>query len=559
MRRLLLILVCAACVSGAQATPATALSLPGVMCGVANLASGVLGKACDVASRGASILSAGKQLLGGHVGSAIKSLLGQTGSALGSHGKAALTLAAIGVWVLGGARFALHETAKVLSESTTPHLGTSWFSATYWRVAGIAALLTLPFLFAAAVQALIHSDLPLLLRSALGYLPLAILVVTIAAPVTMLLLSGSDELSGLVSSAAGHPGSKGLALGSVLAGGLSALMGSPFLIFFVGLLTVAGAMTLWMELLMREAAVYVVVLMLPLAFAALVWPSRRIWAIRAVELLIALILSKFAIVAVLSLGGAAMDQIGHSFTAPLVGLALVMMGAFAPWALLRLVPLAELGGSALESLRGHAGPLAPRANQSFAVGRAGDEWASTTAAEMRRAADRAESSPAESAAGGSSVADPRAETQSEVVSAGAADDETGGIGVATSEGSQRVDGVASAVEPAGGSAPSAQADPEPRPRVPGLEDMWQAEDGDWKPFVLGTEGGWPQRVWPTGEDGDPAAPSALDGGGSDGLEGLPAREGQPLGDPGPVGDPLSTDSSSVSNPPPTPDPPPDAA
>ena len=57
---------------------------------------------------------------------------------------------------------------------------------------------------------------------------------------------------------------------------------------------------------MREAAVYVIVLMLPLAFAAMVWPARRIWAIRAIELLVALILSKFAIVAVLSLGGAAL-------------------------------------------------------------------------------------------------------------------------------------------------------------------------------------------------------------------------------------------------------------
>ena len=76
----------------------------------------------------------------------------------------------------------------------------------------------------------------------------------------------------------------------------------------MGLLAAFGALVLWLELLMREAAVYVVVLMLPLAFAAMVWPARRVWAIRAVELLVALILSKFAIVAVLTLGGAALGQ-----------------------------------------------------------------------------------------------------------------------------------------------------------------------------------------------------------------------------------------------------------
>ena len=63
-------------------------------------------------------------------------------------------------------------------------------------------------------------------------------------------------------------------------------------------------------MLIREAAVYVVVLMLPLAFAAFVWPARRIWAIRMVELLTALILSKFAVVAVLSLAGAAFGATG---------------------------------------------------------------------------------------------------------------------------------------------------------------------------------------------------------------------------------------------------------
>ena len=134
--------------------------------------------------------------------------------------------------------------------------------------------------------------------------------------------------------------------------GARGLAGSPFLAFFVGLLDAAGALVLWLELLMREAAVYVIVLMLPLAFAALVWPARRVWAVRAVELLVALILSKFAIVAVLALAAAAL---GHSvFVGPdamLAGLALVRSAAFAPWALLRLLPLAELASGTAGSLR----------------------------------------------------------------------------------------------------------------------------------------------------------------------------------------------------------------
>jgi hypothetical protein len=332
--------------------------------------------------------------LGGLAGPALGGALGGPASALGqgitglaSTATTALALTAIGTWVSGGATFVLHATAHVLGETTAPHLGSPWFSGAYWRVAGIAAVLTLPFLFAAAIQALVRSDLTLLVRAALGYLPLAMLAVAIAAPLTMLLLSASDELAAAVSSAAGHEsvGFLDRAAGPLTA--LGAISGSPFLAFLVALFTVAGALVLWIELLMREAAVYVIVLMLPLAFAALVWPARRIWAIRSIELLVALILSKFAIVAVLSLGGAALGQSVHgSIAGLLAGIVLLGLGAFAPWALLRLLPLAEVASGAAGALRGQTG-MAGSAWQ-YAGGWANEahRWVSTTA-NMRRLAD----------------------------------------------------------------------------------------------------------------------------------------------------------------------------
>ena len=179
---------------------------------------------------------------------------------------------------------------------------------------------------------------------------------SIAAPLTMLLLSASDELSHLISSAAGNGDTAFLDKTAAAATALSLFSHSPFVAFFVGLLAVAAAMVLWCELLIRSAAVYVIVLMLPLFFAALVWPARRVWAVRAVELLVALILAKFAIVAVLALGGAA---IGHttipSITSMLAGATLVLLAAFSPWALLRLLPLHELAAGAVGGLRSAPG------------------------------------------------------------------------------------------------------------------------------------------------------------------------------------------------------------
>ena len=349
-RTLALVAVIAALVLAAA--PATASAgVGGTVCSVAGWLSGVAGKVCTVATHAGSILAAGKKLAGGHVGGAIGAL---TGSASKTAARVA-GVAAITAGVIAGAQYALKLTVKAVGTSTDPNLGAVWFSSSYWRMAAVSALLTVPFLFAAAIQAMLRSDLTLLLRSAFGYLPLGMLAVGVAAPLTALLLAGSDEMSSIVASASGHAGAGFLGRVGALGGLISGAGGGAFVSLFIALFTIAAAITLWLELLIRQAAVYVIVLMLPLFFAAMVWPARRIWVVRSVELLVALILSKFAIVAVLGLGGAAL---GHTLIPGigsfLAGTTLVLLAAFSPWAMLRLLPLHELAGAAAGGLRPHA-------------------------------------------------------------------------------------------------------------------------------------------------------------------------------------------------------------
>jgi hypothetical protein len=279
-----------------------------------------------------------------------------------SAGAGSLAGVALGVFasgVLGGAGSALQETAHVISQTTAPRLQSTWFSGTYWRVSALAALLSLPFLFAAAVQALVRADPMLLARSVLGFLPIAVIAVNLAAPTTMLLLSATDEMSSVVAGAGMGGGVHFLQQTAQIVTGLGALDGSPFLGIVVGLLTLAAAIALAVEMLIREAAVYVVVLMLPLAFAALIWPARRRWAVRLIELLVSLILSKFVIVAVLSLAGAAYGGSGApTVTRLLTAMALVMLSTFAPWVMLRLLPFTELAAGAAGGIRGELPHLA---------------------------------------------------------------------------------------------------------------------------------------------------------------------------------------------------------
>jgi hypothetical protein len=515
--------------------PARAINPLKAGCTIAGAVHPTAKKVCTGIQLGLRAFSAIRALFGGHVGRAFQSLLGQGSSAeapsAATAASAAVGLAAIGTWVLGGAAFALHETAKVLGHTTSPQLESSWFSAAYWRIAGIAAVLTLPFLFAAAVQALVRSDMTLLLRAVLGYLPLAMLAVAVAAPLTMLLLAASDQMASAVSSAAGNASAHFLAITGAALAAAALLHHSPFIIFLVGLLTVAGAVTLWVELLIREAAVYVIVLMLPLVFSAMVWPARRIWAVRAIELLVALILSKFAIVAVLSLGGAAISHsFMHSVSGMLTGVVLLGLGVFAPWALLRLIPLAELASNAASSLRSEARGPASEFGRGWAVGDEGERWASTTAA-MRRDSERGLS--LESDAPRISPRDDTAERSN----GDAASSQAAGDPIQDDAPLPEPQEPELAGETSDRSGPSGAPEPvgstRPAERIPDLPPMWQQDNESWEPVTLGLEGlpGPPQQprhTQPGQPQGGPPSPGLQSGGdGAPGDDHDPTPPAQP--------------------------------
>lgn len=460
----------------------------------------LLGRGCEALSHPNELLKIGKNFVTGHISSALNEFLGNGG---GRSASTALSLALIGAWIIGGAKVALTSMIKEIQASAAPQLGTVWFSSSYWRVAGIAALLTLPFLFAAAVQALLRSDLTVLSHATFGYLPLAMLCVGIAAPLTMLLLAGTDELCSIVwSSSASH----GLAWLLTKSGGLFGIgivaLKSRFLVFLFGLLTAGGAVLVWLELLMREVAVYVVVLLLPLAFAALVWPARRAWALRAAELLVALILSKFAIVAVLGLGGMALSHGGgNGVGAVLAGTVLVILAAFAPWAVLRLVPLAEVASGAASALSGHVrAPFTAAYHMAERSERSYDAIKSNLTAQIALLARNRNGAPSPVSNGNvRSASDLRSGTGVEEtfqdprdLSAGAVGDERL-AGTATGGGKtpeEAVDGGNLAASASGEEAWTAYDAPSDE-RIPGAAPMWQAPDMSWRPLNLGDDERWP--------------------------------------------------------------------
>ncbi len=296
------------------------------------------------------------------VASAASSAVGSAASSVVGFGVDSV-LSGLGNWVAQGASWLLAQIGTVIGDTTSIDLGASWFSAHYGTMAELAAVVIVPLLLLGIVQSTYRQNLSSLLRSVLVNVPLAVLLTAVAVKLVQLGLSLTDAMSNAVAHGAGLD--TGHFMSSVLAGlsGTGAATGQPsapaFVLFLGALAVVVGAVAVWMELLIRAAAVYVAVLFLPLALASLAWPAIAHWCRRLVDTLVALILGKFVIVSVLSLAAGALaggtgstpsgsvpsstSSGGGGFTAVLGGAALLMLSAFAPWALFRLLPFVEAG------------------------------------------------------------------------------------------------------------------------------------------------------------------------------------------------------------------------
>jgi hypothetical protein len=224
-----------------------------------------------------------------------------------------------------------------------------------------------------------------LLRSAFGYLPTAFILAGVAVAATGLLIAITDDMASGVVGGLGTDQSTNLlqSVGDAYKNALEQTSGIPLFGVFLGAIILAiGAFVLWLELIIRDAAIYVCVFFLPLTFVAMIWPATGRWARRLVELLIAIVLAKFVIVSILSLASAALTNTslvqgdGNTFERMIAGSALLVLAAWSPFALLRLIPMMEVAAATVVS---------QRASMSSAAGATGIQ---TPAAYMRQAMSR---------------------------------------------------------------------------------------------------------------------------------------------------------------------------
>jgi hypothetical protein len=259
----------------------------------------------------------------------------------------------IAKWVLGAVAFFVGGAFDFLQKSARPQVEADWFAgpgSPFAAVRNIAGVLLLAFAFLGVLQGLLHGDVGMMVRQVVGKLPLAVIgmVITVAAVGKMLDLT--DALSSAVLSTTDEQALHFLSGFGVAVTGAT----SGFAAVLLGLIAVIAALILWVELLVRASLVYLLVAISPLGFAAMLWPSARGFLRKTIELLVAVILSKFVIAVALSIGVAALAGAGEAVEGTgaaaaagaglgtlLVGSVVVGLAAFAPFIVLKLVPVAE--------------------------------------------------------------------------------------------------------------------------------------------------------------------------------------------------------------------------
>ena len=250
--------------------------------------------------------------------------------------------------VAAAGKWFLEKVGGLINGTTSPDVvNADWFGSQYRVMLALAVVIALPILLVSVAQSIVRADGMQAIRSAFVFLPLAAILSAVGPAMVQMLINVSDWISAALGANASGDAQKFMTdVGGALAG-LGAGTVNPaapvFGVLLGALIVTLGAVSIWLELLLRAAAIYISVLFLPLALAAMIWPAGWRWCRRLIEFLIAIIFAKVFIVAIINLAAAGLARggLGDKFEGVLAGGALLLMAAFTPVALLKLIPLAE--------------------------------------------------------------------------------------------------------------------------------------------------------------------------------------------------------------------------
>lgn len=273
-----------------------------------------LGWACDLAGDAAN--------------AAASSVLDQTAASFGS-----------------AANDVLQAVNGAIDATTSIDLNAPWFRSNVALISAIVLPIIVGLFILQIIGGIMRRE-PGALGRALWGLVKSLVFAAAAITVAQSLIVATDEMSNGVANAAGMSIKDAFSrflLGSVLTG-----MGAALEIV-LAILLIIGALVVWGTLLLRKAAVLVVAVFAPVAFAGSAHQRTSAWTRRWIETMVALIVTKLAMVVVFVLGASAFGQAGGggestgaALSDLLTGVLLVFMTALTPVASYKFLHWAEM-------------------------------------------------------------------------------------------------------------------------------------------------------------------------------------------------------------------------
>ena len=275
---------------------------------------------------------------------------------------------AVANWITEGAAASTTYVMDLFAvDPANPDLTAPWFMGAYYGSGSasgrtgppgsvvIAAWLMVLVVIASVMSGVIRGDIPGMIRLLLVRLPVAIFVTFIA----IWLVSELLALTNLATSWEVVGGMHGLATWSLDL--TTANLGTDFLTVLASLVLIVATLLCYLELLARDAAVYIVAAFLPLIALASLWPGAHHALKRGAETLFVLCISKFVMAFVLVLGAEALaaSMTTGNFGALVAAALIFLLAAIAPFAVFRLLPILE--ATAVAGMVGGASGFGKRA------------------------------------------------------------------------------------------------------------------------------------------------------------------------------------------------------
>jgi hypothetical protein len=341
MRRTLTTVLLATVLSAALAPAADAgLVSAGVQPGVAQQAAAAPHKS---SSGGGGLCSTFDVVVTIGVSCGVKALVGAAGSALGSVASSvgSSILDGIASWVIGAATTITAFIAKQMTATASPQLTSAWYSAQFAPMAALGAGLALLVALIALTSAALRRNSEELARTLAGIMR-AGLGTGVVIALTMIGLGVADAISSEIIKTS--PVAFWTTLSDAWNNSQFGGFGSSMLAALIALVEVIGALAVWLELIVRNAAIYIAVLFFPVALAAGIWRPLAGWPGRLGRLLLLFVMLKPVALIVLSLAGNAAAAgisgsagVAASIGTILAGVVIFALAAFAPWGLMFLL------------------------------------------------------------------------------------------------------------------------------------------------------------------------------------------------------------------------------